>query len=128
MAYTPKAENKFSFGLWTVGNIGRDPFGDPVRELFVRPVQLVELLGEVGAWGVNFHDNDLVPIDATAAERGPDRERLQEGAGRERPRRADGDDESVYAPGISGRGVHEHRPGGAGVCAAEDDGRDRSGR
>lgn len=68
MAYTPKPENKFSFGLWTVGNIGRDPFGDPVREVR-SPAQLVELLGEVGAWGVNFHDNDLVPIDATAAER-----------------------------------------------------------
>ncbi|MCY3710714.1 MAG: xylose isomerase [Caldilineaceae bacterium] len=68
MAYTPKPENKFSFGLWTVGNIGRDPFGDPVREVR-SPVQLVQLLGEVGAWGVNFHDNDLVPIDATAAER-----------------------------------------------------------
>ena len=68
MAYTPKPENKFSFGLWTVGNIGRDPFGDPVRAVR-SPVQLVQLLGEVGAWGVNFHDNDLVPIDATAAER-----------------------------------------------------------
>ena len=68
MPYTPKPENKFSFGLWTVGNIGRDPFGDPVREVR-SPAQLVQLLGEVGAWGVNFHDNDLVPIDATAAER-----------------------------------------------------------
>ena len=72
MPYTPKPENKFSFGLWTVGNIGRDPFGDPVREVR-SPVQLVQLLGEVGAWGVNFHDNDLVPIDATAAERDRDR-------------------------------------------------------
>lgn len=68
MSYTPKPEHKFSFGLWTVGNIGRDPFGDPVREAR-SPVQLVELLAEVGAWGVNFHDNDLVPIDATPAER-----------------------------------------------------------
>jgi len=66
--YTPKAENKFTFGLWTVGNIGRDPFGEPVRPV-LSPVELVHLLGEVGAYGVNFHDNDLVPIDATAAER-----------------------------------------------------------
>ena len=62
------AEHRFSFGLWTVGNIGIDPFGEPVREA-LSPVQLVELLAEVGAWGVNLHDNDLVPIDASAHER-----------------------------------------------------------
>jgi len=66
--YTPKPEDKFTFGLWTVGNIGRDPFGGPVRDI-KSPVELVHLLAEVGAWGVNFHDNDLVPIDATPAER-----------------------------------------------------------
>lgn len=67
-AYTPKPEHKFTFGLWTVGNIGRDPFGDPVRDVR-SPVQLVHLMAEAGAWGVNFHDNDLVPIDATPQER-----------------------------------------------------------
>jgi xylose isomerase len=66
--YTPKPENKFTFGLWTVGNVGRDPFGGAVRE-GKSPADLVRLLGEVGAWGVNFHDNDLIPIDATSAER-----------------------------------------------------------
>jgi xylose isomerase len=66
--FTPKPEHKFTFGLWTVGNIGRDPFGGPVRET-KSPAELVHLLGEVGAYGVNFHDNDLVPIDATPAER-----------------------------------------------------------
>ena len=66
--YIPKPEHKFTFGLWTVGSIGRDPFGGPVREA-KSPVELVHLLAEVGAWGVNFHDNDLVPIDATPAER-----------------------------------------------------------
>lgn len=66
--YTPKPEHKFTFGLWTVGNIGRDPFGVPVRET-KSPADLVRLLGEVGAYGVNFHDNDLIPIDATLAER-----------------------------------------------------------
>jgi xylose isomerase len=65
--YSPKAEHKFTFGLWTVGNIGRDPFGGPVREQKT-PAELVRLLGEVGAYGVNFHDNDLIPIDATPAE------------------------------------------------------------
>ncbi|HMP40182.1 MAG TPA: xylose isomerase [Roseiflexaceae bacterium] len=67
-AYTPRPEHKFTFGLWTVGNVGRDPFGEPVRAP-LPPVDAVHLLAEVGAWGVNFHDNDLVPIDATPAER-----------------------------------------------------------
>ena len=62
--YTPRPEHKFSFGLWTVGNRGRDPFGDVVRDP-LPPVDAVAMLGEVGAWGVNLHDNDLVPIDAT---------------------------------------------------------------
>ena len=65
--YTPKPEHKFTFGLWTVGNTGRDPFGAPTRGAKT-PAELVRLLGEVGAYGVNFHDNDLIPIDATPAE------------------------------------------------------------
>src|SRR5512145_3065522 len=65
--YTPRPEHKFTFGLWTVGSIGRDPFGGPVRDA-KSPAELVRLLGEVGAYGVNFHDNDLIPIDATPAE------------------------------------------------------------
>src|SRR5690349_16518899 len=67
-AFTPRAEHKFSFGLWTVGNRGRDPFGDVVRDP-LPPEIAVSLLGEAGAWGVNLHDNDLVPIDASPAER-----------------------------------------------------------
>ena len=66
--YDSKPEDKFTFGLWTVGNIGRDPFGMPVRKQ-LSPVELVHLLAEVGAYGVNLHDNDLVPIDATPSER-----------------------------------------------------------
>jgi xylose isomerase len=66
--YQPQPEHKFTFGLWTVGNIGRDPFGEPVRPA-LSPVEIVHLLADVGAYGVNFHDNDLVPIDATPAER-----------------------------------------------------------
>jgi xylose isomerase len=66
--YAPRPEHKFTFGLWTVGNRGRDPFGDAVRETLA-PVDAVRLLAEAGAYGVNFHDNDLVPIDATAHER-----------------------------------------------------------
>jgi xylose isomerase len=66
--YTPKPSDKFTFGLWTVGNRGRDPFGEFVRPA-VDPVVSVQRLSKLGAYGVNFHDNDLVPIDATAAER-----------------------------------------------------------
>jgi len=66
--YAPRPEHKFSFGLWTVGNRGRDPFGDAVRSPLA-PIDAVAMLAETGAWGVNLHDNDLVPIDASAAER-----------------------------------------------------------
>lgn len=66
--FKPMPEHKFSFGLWTVGNPGGDPFGQPVRKKLT-PVELVHLLAEVGAWGVNLHDNDLVPINATQTER-----------------------------------------------------------
>jgi len=68
MTLTPTPADKFTFGLWTVGNRGRDPFGDAVRPS-LDPVTSVHRLAELGAWGVNFHDNDLVPIDATPAER-----------------------------------------------------------
>ena len=66
--FTPKPEHHFTFGLWTVGNTGRDPFGDPVRPA-IPPVRIVEKLAELGAYGVNLHDNDLVPADATSAQR-----------------------------------------------------------
>jgi xylose isomerase len=66
--YAPRKEDKFSFGLWTVGNRGRDPFGDFVRPE-LKPVHSVKKLSELGAWGINLHDNDLVPFDATPAER-----------------------------------------------------------
>ena len=65
--YAPDPKLKFTFGLWTVGNVGRDPFGEPTRQrLSVR--QILDLLGEVGAYGVNFHDNDAIPIDSTPQE------------------------------------------------------------
>jgi xylose isomerase len=66
--YTPRPEHRFTFGLWTIGNRGRDPFGDAVRPA-ISPIDIVKLLSEVGAYGTNLHDNDLVPIDATPAER-----------------------------------------------------------
>ncbi|GCE48869.1 xylose isomerase [Thermosporothrix hazakensis] len=66
--YKPRKEDRFSFGLWTVGNRGRDPFGDFVRPELA-PVKTVQKLAELGAWGVSFHDNDLVPFGASAQER-----------------------------------------------------------
>jgi len=67
-SYLPRPEHKFTFGLWTVGNMGRDPFGESTRAA-VNPADTVHLLAELGAYGVNLHDNDLVPFDASATER-----------------------------------------------------------
>ncbi len=73
--YTPRPDDKFTFGLWTVGNAGADPFGPNVRDkvspcgLAFQPAYIVEKLSKLGAYGVNLHDNDLVPIDATPAQR-----------------------------------------------------------
>jgi xylose isomerase len=66
--FAPEKSDRFTFGLWTVGNPGRDPFGDPVREP-IPPTRIVQKLAELGAYGVNLHDNDLVPFGASAAER-----------------------------------------------------------
>jgi xylose isomerase len=66
--FTPTPDDRFTFGLWTVGNPGRDPFGEAVRAR-LDPVAIVHKLAGLGAYGVNFHDNDLVPIDATPADR-----------------------------------------------------------
>jgi len=65
---TPTAEHKFSFGMWTVGHPGRDPFGDVTRPP-IEPWDIVHRLADVGAWGVSFHDNDLIPLDASPDER-----------------------------------------------------------
>ena len=67
-AFEPTRDDRFSFGLWTVGNPGRDPFGDPTRPV-QDPCNLVAKLAECGAYGVNLHDNDLVPFGASAAQR-----------------------------------------------------------
>jgi xylose isomerase len=64
----PRPEHRFSFGLWTVGWLGVDPFGVATREP-LDPAYTVERLAELGAWGVSFHDDDLIPFGATDAER-----------------------------------------------------------
>ncbi len=67
-SFQPTPEDKFTFGLWTVGWIGRDPFGDPTREP-LDPVEAVHRLSDLGAYGVTFHDNDLIPFGADEGQR-----------------------------------------------------------
>jgi xylose isomerase len=67
-ALTPSPEHRFTFGLWTVGNPGRDPFGQETRAP-LDPVESVHKLADLGAWGVSLHDDDLVPWGTPAAER-----------------------------------------------------------
>ena len=62
-SFQPVPEDRFTFGLWTVGNPGRDPFGEPTRSP-LPATEIVKRLSGLGAYGVNLHDNDLVPIDA----------------------------------------------------------------
>jgi len=66
--YEPRPEHRFTFGLWTVGNPGRDPFGDVVRPP-LDPVETVHRLADLGAYGVCFHDDDLVPHGSSPRER-----------------------------------------------------------
>lgn len=66
--YAPTPDDRFSFGLWTVGHRGGDPFGLPTRPP-IEPEAIVARLAEAGAWGVCLHDEDLIPFGASAAER-----------------------------------------------------------
>ena len=66
MVRQPTPEDKFSFGLWTVGWTGTDPFGGPTRPA-LDPWEYSDKLAELGAWGITFHDNDVFPFDADAA-------------------------------------------------------------
>ena len=65
---TPRPEHKFTFGLWTVGWQARDPFGDATRDA-LDPVESVHRLAELGAWGVTFHDDDVVPFGSETRTR-----------------------------------------------------------
>ena len=66
--FTPTREDRFSFGLWTVGWQGVDVFGGAVRPP-LDPAEAVHRLSELGAYGITFHDNDVFPFDADAAEK-----------------------------------------------------------
>jgi xylose isomerase len=65
---TPTPQDKFSFGMWTIDWTGQDQFGAATRQHF-DPVYMLEKLKELGAWGITFHDDDLIPFDSTEAER-----------------------------------------------------------
>ena len=108
-ALTPRPEHRFTFGLWTVGNPGRDPFGGPTRAP-LDPVDSVRKLAELGAWGISLHDEDLVPLRLQPRRARPHRRPLQGGPGGDRPRRRDGDDQPVHPAGVQGRRVHVQRP------------------
>src|ERR1700761_5919558 len=69
MAGAPTREDRFSFGLWTVGWPARDPFGDATRP-HLDPVESVHRLAELGAYGVTFPDDDLIPVGSDEAPRG----------------------------------------------------------
>jgi xylose isomerase len=65
---TPVPEDKFAFGLWTIGHIGRDPFGDATRPA-ITTSDFVKGLADIGAWGVSFHDDDLMTFGASESQR-----------------------------------------------------------
>ncbi|OXM56995.1 xylose isomerase [Amycolatopsis thailandensis] len=76
MAQAPTREDKFSFGLWTVGWQANDMFG-PASRGPLDPVEAVHRLSELGAWGITFHDDDLVPFGSADAERARHLKRFQ---------------------------------------------------
>jgi xylose isomerase len=77
MADQPTREDKFSFGLWTIGWTGNDPFGPPTRPN-LDTVEAVTKLAELGAYGLTFHDDDLFPFGSTDAERQREIDRLKQ--------------------------------------------------
>ena len=68
MSVKPSPADKFTFGLWTVGWQARDPFGDATRDA-LDPVRTVNELASRGAYGVTFHDDDLIPFGSDDAAR-----------------------------------------------------------
>ncbi|MGY1694317.1 MULTISPECIES: xylose isomerase [unclassified Geodermatophilus] len=77
MPLQPTREDRFSFGLWTVGWPARDPFGDATRPA-IDPVESVEKLAELGAYGVTFHDDDLIPFGSDDSQRTKTIERFKQ--------------------------------------------------
>jgi len=74
----PKPEDRFAFGLWTIGHSGRDPFGEATRPP-IDPVDFIRGLADVGAWGVSFHDDDLMTFGAPESQRRAELDRFKKG-------------------------------------------------
>src|SRR3954449_4083381 len=112
--FTPTREDRFSFGLWTVGWQGVDVFGGVIRAP-LDPAEAVHRLSELGAYGITFHDNDVFPFGADAATKeqhlAPMRKALEEAGG------ADDHHEPVLPPGVPRWRVHQQRPRRAPVRA-----------
>ena len=127
MDLTPTRDDRFSFGLWTVGWQARDPFGDPTRGP-LDPVEAVHRLAELGAYGITFHDDDLVPFGSDDAEPGQDHRAVQEAL----------DETGLIVPMVTTNpfthpvfkdgGVHQQRPRRAPVRAAQGAPQPRPGR
>jgi xylose isomerase len=75
-ALVPRPEDKFSFGLWTIANRGRDPFGEATRPR-LDPVDFIHGIADIGAWGVSFHDDDLMTFGAPESQRRAELDRFK---------------------------------------------------
>ncbi len=126
-AYRPTSADKFSFGLWTVGNPGRDPFGSETRAQ-LDPNDSVRKLAELGAYGISMHDDDLVPFGASASERDAIVGRFRKTLDDTGMVVVDGDDQPLRPSGLQGRRLHLERPGGAPLRDRQDDAGDRPRR
>ena len=104
--FTPTREDKFSFGLWTVGWQGVDVFGTAVRP--AGPCRRGTKLAELGAWGVTFHDNDVFPSGRAPPTRSGTRR--SGGPGGHRADRPHDHHQPVLAPGVPRRRAHQQRP------------------
>ena len=122
----PTPEDKFSFGLWTVGWTGTDPFGVASRPA-LDPWEYADKLAELGAWGITFHDNDVFPFDADEATQATGSP-AQGGCRQRRPGHRDGHHQHLQPPGVQGRRPDLQRPLGAPVRAAQGAARRRPRR
>jgi hypothetical protein len=125
--YTPKPENKFTFGLWTVGNIGRDPFGEPVRQA-IRPSKSSICWPKWAPGASTSTTTTWFPL--TPPRRNGTRivADFKAGAGRYRPRRAHGDHQPVQRSRFPRWRLHQQRPQRARLRPAKNHERHRPGR
>ena len=117
--FLPKREDHFSFGLWTVGWGGKDLFGDATRPP-LDPVDAVQHLAALGAWGVTFHDDDLVPFGSDDVLEGGSDQALPFRPGRDRDGRAHDHHQPLLPPGVQRGRLHRQRPLGEAFRLAQD--------